>query len=133
MTAQQGVETPVSRNTDGNSSSENTCLNSTITTQSAGIGKESIGVRADQEIYDAESFAVVLFYKQTESDYVEIAKVDDSEHDEGEVHFDRYYRTDGTERKDFGVEIDSVFEAEKLLRGNWRRYARLHAENHGKE
>ena len=95
------------------------------------LGREyRIGVRANPEIYDPESFAVVLFYKRPESEYVEVAKVDDSEHDEGAVHFDRYYRENKSERKDFDVEVHSIFDAEELLRENWRRYARLHERNH---
>jgi hypothetical protein len=33
------------------------------------------------------------------------------------------------ERKDFDVDVDSVFEAEGLLAENWRRYARVHERN----
>jgi len=73
----------------------------------------------------------VLFYTRSDGEYVEVAKIDDSEHEEGAVHFDRYYRADGANRKDFDVEADSLFEAESLVRNNWRRYARLYEENHG--
>lgn len=54
-------------------------------------------------------------------------------HDERTVHFGRYYRAEGAEKKDFGVDIDSVFEADDRLEDNWRRYARLYEENHGEE
>lgn len=89
-----------------------------------------IGVRAEPEMYDSESFAVVLFYTRSDGEYVEVAKIDDSEHEEGTVHFDRHYRADGANRKDFDVAVDSLFEAEDLIRDNWRRYARLYEENH---
>lgn len=92
-----------------------------------------LGVRAQPNLNAVESFAVVLFYERSQGDYVEIAKIDNSEHREGTVHFDRYYRTEDAERKDFSVEADSVFEAEDLLEENWRRYVRLYDENHGIE
>jgi hypothetical protein len=92
-----------------------------------------IGVRAEPNLNVVESFAVVLFYEPFEEEYVEIAKIDNSEHEEGAVHFDRYYRTESAETKDFGIEVDSVFEAEDILEENWRRYVRLYEENHGIE
>lgn len=80
----------------------------------------------------AESFATVLYFEKNDEERVEVAKIDDSEHEAGAIHFDRYYRAEGATRKDFEVDISSVFEAEKLLAKNWRRYARLYEENHGK-
>ena len=92
-----------------------------------------IGVRAGPSLNVVESFAVVLFYERPTGEHVEIAKIDNSEHEEGTVHFDRYYRVEEAERKDFGIEIGSIFEAENLLEENWRRYARLYERNHGIE
>lgn len=95
-------------------------------------GREfQIGVRAEPNLNVVESFAVVLFYERSEGEHVEVAKIDDNEHEEGTVHFDRYYRVDDAEIKDFDIEVDSVFEAEDLLEENWRRYARLYEKNHG--
>ena len=88
-----------------------------------------IGVRADPTLDDVQSFAVVLFFERADGSRVEVAKIDDVEHDEGAVHFDRYYRAEGAERKDFDVDVASVFEAESLLAGNWRRYARIYEQN----
>lgn len=90
-----------------------------------------IGVRAHPNLDAVESFAAVLYYEKADGERIEIAKIDDSEHDAGAIHFDRYYRAEGAERKDFDVDVSSVFEAEKLLAENWRRYARLYERNHG--
>lgn len=92
-----------------------------------------IGVRVEPNLNIVESFAVVLFYELSEAEHIEIAKIDDSEHEEGTVHFDRYYRAKSAERKDFSVGVDSVFEAEDRLEENWRRYVRLYEQNHGME
>jgi hypothetical protein len=92
-----------------------------------------IGVRAEPNLNSVKSFAVVLFYESSKGEHVEIAKIDNSEHEEGMIHFDRYYRVESAETKDFGIEVDSVFEAEDLLEENWRRYAKLYEENHGIE
>lgn len=90
-----------------------------------------IGVRADPTLNNVESFAVVLFYEQADGKRIEIAKIDNTEHEEGVIHFDRYYRAEGAERKDFDIDIESVFEAEDRLEDDWLRYARLYEENHG--
>jgi len=92
-----------------------------------------IGVRADPTLNNVKSFAVVLFYERGDGERIEIAKIDNAEHEEGEIHFDRYYREGGATRKDFDIDVESVFEAEDRLEGNWRRYARLHEENHGEK
>jgi hypothetical protein len=92
-----------------------------------------LGVRIEPNLNIGDSFAVVLFYEPSEEEYVEIAKIDDSEYEEGIVHFDRYHRAEDAESKDFDIEVDSVFEAEDLLEENWRRYARLYERNHGME
>lgn len=92
-----------------------------------------IGVRADPTLNNVESFAVVLFYEQADGKRIEIAKIDNAEHEEGTIHFDRYYREEGAPRKDFDMDIESVFGAEDYLGDNWQRYARLYEENHGKK
>ncbi|USZ66811.1 hypothetical protein NGM10_08705 [Halorussus salilacus] len=92
-----------------------------------------LGVRATPNLDVVRSFAVVLFYEKSNGESVEVAKIDDSEHESGSVHFDRYYRSAGANQKDFDVDVSSVFEAEERLAENWRRYARLHEENHGAE
>lgn len=91
-----------------------------------------IGVRADPTLNNVESFAAVLFYEQADGKRIEIAKIDNAEHDEGKIHFDRYYREDGAGQKDFDIDIESVFEADDRLEDNWLRYARLYEENHTK-
>ncbi|WP_425499007.1 DUF7718 family protein [Halobium salinum] len=89
-----------------------------------------IGVRADPSLNDVDSFAVVLFFEQKDGIRIEIAKIDNSEHDRGEIHLDQYYRSDPT-KKDFTIEVDSVYEADDFLEQNWLRYAQLYDRNHG--
>lgn len=90
-----------------------------------------IGIRVFPNLNVVESFAAVLYYEKNDEERVEVAKIDDSKHDAGAIHFDRYYRAEGAEQKDFDVDVSSVFEAEKLLAENWQRYARLYERNHG--
>jgi len=90
-------------------------------------------VRADLTLNNVESFAVVLFYERGNGERIEVAKIDNAEHEEGKIHFDRYYREEGTTRKDFDINVETVFEAEDHLGDNWRRYARLYEENHGRK
>ncbi|WP_227380949.1 DUF7718 family protein [Haladaptatus halobius] len=92
-----------------------------------------IGVRADPNLNTVESFAAVLFYERANGERIEIAKIDNSEHDKGSIHIDRYYREEGAERKDFDIGISTVYEADDHLADNWRRYVRLYLENHESE
>jgi hypothetical protein len=89
-----------------------------------------VGVRADPALDRVDSFAVVLFFQLDDGTVVEVAKVDDTVHDDGEIHVDRYYR-DRFE-KDFDVGIDGVWDAEEYLRNRWRRYARTYLRNFGR-
>lgn len=63
---------------------------------------------------------------------MEVAKVDDTEHDEGTVHVDRYYRESGADYKDFETDIRDVWDAEAYLRENWEQFAATHLRNHGR-
>lgn len=92
-----------------------------------------VGVRADPGVYRPSSFAVVLFYQDDHGEAVEVAKVDNTEHREGDVHVDRFYREIGAPRKDFDVDLSTLSEAEAYIRENWRRFARLHDRAHGNE
>lgn len=91
----------------------------------------SIGVRSDPSINNPESYAAILFFECADGTRVEVAKVDNSPHDEGDVHVDRYYRELGAEVKDFDVDFDSWVDAERHLTDNWQRFARLYDEHHG--
>lgn len=90
-----------------------------------------VGVRADPSVDDVDSFAAVLFFELSDGSLVEVAKVDDTEHDDGTIHLDRYYRETGAEIKDFDVEISNLWEADAHLQANWRRFARAYLDNHG--
>lgn len=90
-----------------------------------------IGVRAEPSLDAISSFAAILFFERWDGERVEVAKIDNAEHDEGRIHFDRYYRAEGTDAKDFDVDIGSVWEAEDHLEANWLHYARTYEENHG--
>lgn len=90
-----------------------------------------VGVRVDPSFDDAESFAVVLFFRRSDGQRVEVAKIDDTEHEQGTIHIDRYYRTDGATTKDFSVDVGSWDEAEAYLVERWRRFAARYKANHG--
>lgn len=92
-----------------------------------------IGVRTDPSPNNVESFAAILFFQKRDGTRVEVAKVDDSPHEEGDIHADCYYRDIGAEIKDFDTPISDVWEAEEYLENNWRRFARLYGDNHGTE
>jgi len=93
----------------------------------------SIGVRTDPSINNVESFAVVLFFQQRDGTRVEVAKIDDSTHDEGDIHIDQYYRECGAEVKEFDTSIGDYIEAEAYMKENWQRFARRYNTNHGTE
>ncbi|MFC5133793.1 MULTISPECIES: DUF7718 family protein [Haloferacaceae] len=92
-----------------------------------------IGVRADPDINHVDSFAVVLFFESSDGTVVEVAKVDDSTHEEGNIHVDRYYRERDSERKDFDVQLSNVWEADEYLLHNWERFVRAYLDTHGKQ
>lgn len=52
-----------------------------------------VGVRADPTLNNVNSFAAILFFQKSNGDVVEVAKIDNSEHDDGEIHI-RYFPTD---------------------------------------
>lgn len=94
-----------------------------------------MGIRTDPDINapmdpsrDA-SWAVILFFEKEDGERVEVARVDNTEHEEGTIHVDRLYREKSAERKDFDVDIDSIDEAQDYLMADWRHYARQHWEN----
>jgi hypothetical protein len=92
-----------------------------------------IGVRADPTLNNVNSFAAILFFQKSDGSVIEVAKVDNTEHNEGRTHIDRYYREQGADEKDFTVDVSGVWGADKHLEDNWEHYARTYLENHGKE
>ena len=96
--------------------------------------QHNIGVRADPNLNNVESFAVILFFQLEDGTRVQVAKVDDSSHDgEQDIHVDRYYRALDAEVKDFDVDIEDPFEAERYLKQNWKQFADRYYESHGLE
>lgn len=91
-----------------------------------------IGARHTPSTNNIESFAVILFFELADGTRVEVAKIDDTEHDEGGIHVDRYYRAIGADDKDFDVDIADCWEAEDYLRENWEHFARTYLDNHGR-
>ena len=91
-----------------------------------------IGVRADPSPNNVDSFAAILFFELADGTIVEVAKVDDSEHKEGEIHVDRFYREVSADVQDFDVPIYGIWEADEYLEENWERFARMYLDNHGK-
>lgn len=92
-----------------------------------------IGARADPTLNNVNSFAAILFFQKSDGSVIEVAKVDNTEHNEGRIHIDRYYREQSADEKDFTVDVSDVWEADKHLEDNWEHYARTYLENHGKE
>lgn len=92
-----------------------------------------VGARHSPSPDDVQSFAVVLFFELADGTRIEVAKVDDAEHEAGTVHVDRYYRAAGADDKDFDVGFEDCWEAETYVRANWRRFARTYIDNHGRK
>lgn len=92
-----------------------------------------IGARLTPSANNIESFAVILFFELTDGTRVEVAKIDDSEHDDGDIHIDRYYREADADVKDFDVDVNDAWEAEDYLREHWKHFARTFLETHGKQ
>lgn len=90
-----------------------------------------LGARHSPNSQNVESFAVVLFFDLEDGTRVEVAKIDDTEHDEGGVHLDRYYREAGAEVKNFGIDVEDAWEAEEYMEDNWERFAQTYLQNHG--
>lgn len=93
-----------------------------------------IGVRADQNLNKVTSFAVVLFYSQPNGERVQIARIDDTSHEDEThaIHIDRLYREADAPRKDFDIEVDTVFEADKYLSDHWRQFAQQFKDAHNR-
>lgn len=91
----------------------------------------SIAARHTPSTNRVESFAVVLFFELAGGTRVEVAKVDDAEHEEGTIHVDRYYREPGADEKDFDTDIDGPWDAENYLKANWEHFARTYLRNYG--
>lgn len=82
-------------------------------------------VSARPSLNEIEEFAVVLFYEDPDAEErVEVARIDDAH---GYVHLDELY-TGERGRSTFDGD---VWDAQAYLEANWRRFARLHRENHG--
>lgn len=76
-------------------------------------------------INDVEDFAVATHYNDPEADReVQVARIDTSH---GYVHFDKLFRE---EQPKTLLDIDAYWEAEELLRDDWRRYAKRYETNH---
>lgn len=72
-----------------------------------------------------EEFAVVVHYDDPETDSsVEVVRIDDAH---GFVHVDRLYRR-GQPKE--AVEL-TLWEAERRLAENWRRFAEAYEKTHG--
>lgn len=93
-----------------------------------------IGVRADPDLNQVESFAAILFFRLTDGTIVKLCKVDDSPHEGADdIHVDRYYREEGAAIKDFDTTIGRWHEAEDYLRENADNFVDRYYDNHGGE
>lgn len=92
-----------------------------------------VGTRADPNTNNPESFAAILFFELDDGTVVEVAKVDNVEHEEGTIHIDRYYREVGADIKDFEVGFDDLWEGEDYLSQHWKQFGQTYLDNHGKQ
>lgn len=94
-----------------------------------------MGTKADPSLNAAmdpsreASWAVVLYYEKADGERIQVARIDNTEHEGGTIHIDRLYREERAERKDFDIDVNSYSDAEDYLTENWRHYARQHQEN----
>jgi hypothetical protein len=94
----------------------------------------NIGVRLDPSINNVESFAAILFFQLRDGTRVEVAKVDNSQHEgEDDIHIDRYYREVGANIKQFDPDIEGWEDGVDHLIDNWKEFADRYYENHGGE
>lgn len=92
-----------------------------------------IAARHTPDTDNIESFAVILFFEIADGTQIEVAKIDDTEHDDGAIHIDRYYREVGVNIKDFEIDVDDAWEAEEFLQDNWEHFSQTYLENHGRQ
>ncbi len=92
-----------------------------------------IGARHTPSTDNPESWAVILFFQLPDGTRVEVAKIDNSEHDEGTIHIDQYYREIGAEVKHFGLNVNDCWEAENHLSERALRFGQTYLQNHGKK
>ena len=90
-----------------------------------------IGCRLDPNPNSVESYAIFLFFELVDGTVVEVALADNTEHEEGTHHVDRYYRAPGATVKDFDVEFETWYDAETYLVENWLRFARQYYGTYG--
>jgi hypothetical protein len=82
-------------------------------------------VSGEPDIDDVDDFAVAIHYNDPAIQReVQIARIDTTH---GHVHFDKLFRE---EQPKAPLDIDAYWEAEEVLREDWRRYARRYEENH---
>jgi hypothetical protein len=82
-------------------------------------------VSGEPDTNEVEDFAVAIHYNDSVADReVQIARIDTSH---GYVHFDKLFRE---KRPKTPLDIDVYWEAEELLREDWRRYARRYETNY---
>ena len=91
-----------------------------------------IGVRADPDLNDIHSFAAVLFYETGSGERTEIARIDDSEHENAAqaVHIDRLYREPAARTKEYDIDVSEPFEADAYLSRRWERFAQQYETNY---
>lgn len=96
----------------------------------------TIGVRAEPNINNPESFAVILFFQREDGVRVTVVRVDNSPHDDGvtgDIHVDRFDRSVGSSIKEYDHDIDDVYDAEDFVRRNWKVFADRYYESHKDE
>lgn len=91
-----------------------------------------IGVRLDPSINDVADFPAVLFFELPTGEVVHVAKIDNSDRHDGRAHIHRYYRTTGTNERDFEIDVESWEDAEELLTTHAEDWVLRYLDAHGR-
>jgi hypothetical protein len=91
--------------------------------------KYQLHVRVNPSLDDPQDFAVTIYYRRRDGETVNIARIDNSDVHDGEIHLDRDYREDDAERKDYDIDVESWEEAADFLEERWRKFADIHERN----
>lgn len=90
-----------------------------------------IGARLDPTIDDVENFAIILFFERPSGQVVHVAKIDNTDHHDGNIHIHRNYREKGRPVRDFDIDVENWHEAEEHLLANGERWAIRYVDTHG--
>lgn len=92
-----------------------------------------IGARLDPSIDDVDDFAILLFFELPSGEVVHVAKIDNTDRHDGEIHIHRNYREETRRVRDFDIDVETWHEAEDLIAANAERWAIRYLDVHGRK